>query len=863
MWLHPLHTAGGKQPELMLPEDLEEVGADALTEGLAAGLESLAQFVARWTGRRHIDGEPSHKVVLGEAGMYIFMHAKGAATMLPIHVPLLSSCVGHAESSAACAAASSSSRPSTPVRRGRSIILIMPSLEDNCDMIPQAIGPFWLLVLDAAVEDVQGILAAMSQRGALRWDLDQAFSLTSKQLGTGTYSVVYLAHEKQVHKRCVAAKVLNTKSAAKEVLEASFLVSVGWHPHIISFHGIFFAEAENKGSLSWTMIFGWCPRGDLHGELQRRGPFSAQAAAELVRGLLSAIVRVHAAGIVHRDVKAENILLAEDCAPVLSDFGIAARLTDQEAMSRRCGSPGYAAPELLTPKAMYSEKVDVFGVGVVLYLLLSCMLPFLGPDIPTILRRTVKGIVLFDHPPFENVTRQMKQLIADYLKINQDDRPSALYASKLLVLAIPAAASPSSARIGHSRQTSQALTVPCASPAPAAPPIAPAPMAGWMMRPSLPPKDDSTTPPDHKYELVQRRLQPEHSEQPAQPDQPEWLLFSQSNRRDTVATGVMRQPMAPDYGNPGRLDSLMNGGGTSQQQQQQRQSSLPSSGRSNRANRCKIAKLDPITPRDGNGSSGGGCQLLRLMSFRRRPLQFHAGEDGSSFPRSPLEVATASEAASSMRPPTGFALPPSSTQPESTPDDWKSWKSESSEQLGISKLPKELSSSQCSRQSFISNVSSTATASSILKGYASSERSVSDAADWNPSFGPLAHLPEEDSPKADVGEFCTRKNSKAMRPITPSRQPPRQPQTHGPQPPDQPRPRSASSAGGQARHAEGQSVWNRYMPRFLLTPRQRHAASHSAGKEGKEADGRNSAVIITAAAYAEAPISAAAMEPQA
>ena len=150
MWLHPLHTAGGKQPELMLPEDLEEVGADALTEGLAAGLESLAQFVARWTGRRHIDGEPSHKVVLGEAGMYIFMHAKGAATMLPVHVPLLSSCVGHSVFSAASPAASSSSRPSTPVHQGRSIVLVMPSLEDSNAMIPKAIGPFWLLEIGRA-----------------------------------------------------------------------------------------------------------------------------------------------------------------------------------------------------------------------------------------------------------------------------------------------------------------------------------------------------------------------------------------------------------------------------------------------------------------------------------------------------------------------------------------------------------------------------------------------------------------------------------------------------------------------------------------------------------------------------------------
>ena len=97
-------------------------------------------------------------------------------------------------------------------------------------------------------------------------------------------------------------------------------------------------------------------------------------------------------GIVHRDVKAENIVLSEHGAAVLSDFGIAARLTDQEAMGQRCGSPGYAAPELLTPKERYCEKVDVFAVGVVLYFLLSCMLPFSGADIALISPELAKRI---------------------------------------------------------------------------------------------------------------------------------------------------------------------------------------------------------------------------------------------------------------------------------------------------------------------------------------------------------------------------------------------------------------------------------------------------------------------------------------
>jgi hypothetical protein len=111
----------------------------------------------------------------------------------------------------------------------------------------------------------------------------------------------------------------------------------------------------------------------------------------------------------------------------------------------------------------------------------------------------------------------------------------------------------------------------------------------------------------------------------------------------------------------------------------------------------------------------------------------------------------------------------------------------------------------------------------------------------------LAHLPEEDSSKADCGRLGTSRISKAMRPIPPSR----------PLPPDQPRQRSASSTAGQARHVVGTSAWNRYMPRFLATSRRRRAVSHSAGKE---ADARNSAARAGATTYADA---VAATEPEA
>ncbi|CAE7543877.1 PEPKR2 [Symbiodinium natans] len=131
------------------------------------------------------------------------------------------------------------------------------------------------------------------------------------------------------------------------------------------------------------------PGGDLFEQVMKHGPMKEADSAEVMLGLLSALAHVHSLGIVHRDVKCENILIAENRA-ILADFGIAASLADTGAMDKRVGSPGYAAPEVLTGEP-YSEKIDVFAAGVVLYYCLSAVLPFADSSVEKILARTVRA----------------------------------------------------------------------------------------------------------------------------------------------------------------------------------------------------------------------------------------------------------------------------------------------------------------------------------------------------------------------------------------------------------------------------------------------------------------------------------------
>ena len=116
--------------------------------------------------------------------------------------------------------------------------------------------------------------------------------------------------------------------------------------------------------------------------------------------LLNALGHLHSKGIMHRDIKPENLILRREGSEteiVVADFGLSEKFTncEDELLFKRCGTPGYVAPEILNNEE-YDIGVDVFSVGIIFYIILTGYAPFFGDSYDEIIEKNKKGNICFD-----------------------------------------------------------------------------------------------------------------------------------------------------------------------------------------------------------------------------------------------------------------------------------------------------------------------------------------------------------------------------------------------------------------------------------------------------------------------------------
>jgi eukaryotic-like serine/threonine-protein kinase len=226
-------------------------------------------------------------------------------------------------------------------------------------------------------------------RATLETGLSGTYAI-ERELGRGGMATVYLAQDLK-HGRPVALKVLRPALAVsmgpdrfrREITTAARLQ----HPHILSVHD----SGETAGLLWYTMPF---VRGEsLKDRLRRDGRLPLDEALRITREAGRALDYAHREGVIHRDVKPENILLTLDGDTLVADFGIARALGENEHRLTQAGfalgTPAYMAPEQATGERGVDARTDQYSLAIVCYEMLVGQPPFEGPSGPAVIARRI------------------------------------------------------------------------------------------------------------------------------------------------------------------------------------------------------------------------------------------------------------------------------------------------------------------------------------------------------------------------------------------------------------------------------------------------------------------------------------------
>lgn len=246
-------------------------------------------------------------------------------------------------------------------------------------------------------------------------------------IGQGTFGVVRKCRNRSTGQICAVKTILKSKVPNLELLkkEVDLLTNMD-HPHIIKLYETF--EDDTKLHLVTEL----CTGGELYDRVVEKSlspehHFSEYDAARILRNILEAIAYCHdEKNICHRDLKVENFLLLNDSddAPVkIIDFGLS-RFNDDNVMNSRVGTVYYVAPEVITSDD-YSNKCDIWSIGVIAYVLLCGFPPFHAENERKTLQLVMEAPIEFPSPIWDDVSVEAKAFILRLLDRDPIKRPSA------------------------------------------------------------------------------------------------------------------------------------------------------------------------------------------------------------------------------------------------------------------------------------------------------------------------------------------------------------------------------------------------------------------------------------------------------
>jgi len=238
-----------------------------------------------------------------------------------------------------------------------------------------------------------------------------------KTIGKGNFAKVKLAKHiptgKEVAIKIIDKTQLNPGSLQKLFREVRIMKTLD-HPNIVKL----FQVIETEKTL--YLVMEYASGGEVFDYLVLHGRMKEKEARAKFRQIVSAVQYCHQKKIIHRDLKAENLLLDSEMNIKIADFGFSNEFVPGNKLDTFCGSPPYAAPELFQGKKYDGPEVDVWSLGVILYTLVSGSLPFDGSTLRELRERVLRGKYRI---PFYMST-DCENLLKKFLVLNPSRRAS-------------------------------------------------------------------------------------------------------------------------------------------------------------------------------------------------------------------------------------------------------------------------------------------------------------------------------------------------------------------------------------------------------------------------------------------------------
>lgn len=243
-----------------------------------------------------------------------------------------------------------------------------------------------------------------------------------QELGRGGFSIVREARNR-VNGEKVAVKFIEKKFVDQEELkllqrEIDIMARVQHH-NVLRLYEIF--DTDQKLSLVMELVNG----GELFYKIVDKGAYTELEARDIIRQLVEGVDYLHNQGIAHRDLKPENLLCCESEDGMIikiADFGLSKAFSGESALETSCGTPDYAAPEVLRMDGAYDSSVDLWSIGVITYVLLCGFPPFYGKSQAQLFEKILNADFDFPEPEWTQISAEAKDFINHLLVLDVKQR---------------------------------------------------------------------------------------------------------------------------------------------------------------------------------------------------------------------------------------------------------------------------------------------------------------------------------------------------------------------------------------------------------------------------------------------------------